>query len=382
VLDCTSLSFALLPSTLIVLPTQLDLNPVAWASSSVAAPGSDDSLALKDALDNVLVLCNAHLALRHENEIAVFAAGPGSRCVARLLFLLPLSFSERERTSTDPAVSAISRQLFSSHLFHSSSSSAPAASSSTNHDSNIYQQFRIVDDQLAKGVKEMMADFPEEADGGVNLVGALSMALCRAFLLHTLSPCPTARRHQPPFQHFRPFFRFSLVSSNRPGTKSEAADRCPLCHPRRERTICADHELHLHCSKIGELLVFLSPSASFRTLKTFPSLTEHPNRRTEGLWHRRRLPTASLPSHFRFLLPAQSTSWTLAVPPRAFPLFPSSPPSQLLTSSFIPADGIPPRPLCRPQPQSPLPTSSRSPSSLFLPPQDRRYRLRLLSLSL
>jgi hypothetical protein len=147
--DCASLFFPPLQSTLIVLLTQLDLNPVAWASSSVAAPGSDDSLALKDAVDNVLVLCNAHLALRHENEIAVFAAGPGSRCVARLLFLLLLSISEGERRFTDPAISAFSRQLFSSRLFHSSSFSAPAASSSfTNHDSNIYQQFRIREEQL------------------------------------------------------------------------------------------------------------------------------------------------------------------------------------------------------------------------------------------
>ncbi|GAA5867650.1 hypothetical protein JCM8547_001330 [Rhodosporidiobolus lusitaniae] len=129
----------------------LDLNPVAWAASSVAAAGSDDKLALKDALDHVLILCNAHLALRHENEIAVFAAGPGK-----------------------------SRQLFSSHLFASSSSSTAAAStSSARHDSSIYQQFRVVDDQLAKGVKEMMAEVPDEPDGGVNLVGALSMALCK-----------------------------------------------------------------------------------------------------------------------------------------------------------------------------------------------------------
>ncbi|GAA5895590.1 hypothetical protein JCM6882_000347 [Rhodosporidiobolus microsporus] len=133
----------------------LDLNPVAWAASAVAAPGSDDTLALKDALDHVLVMCNAHLALRHENEVAVFAAGPGK-----------------------------SRQLFSSHLFHSSSSAA-STSSSSRHDSNIYQQFRIVDERLAEGVKEMMGEMPEEADGGVNLVGALSMALCHINRLST-----------------------------------------------------------------------------------------------------------------------------------------------------------------------------------------------------
>ncbi|BGP19818.1 hypothetical protein JCM10213_003127 [Rhodosporidiobolus nylandii] len=136
----------------------LDLNPVAWAASGVAAAGSDDALALKDALDHVLVLCNAHLALRHENEIAVFAAGPGK-----------------------------SRQLFSSHLYHSSAAASASTSSSAGADSNIYQQFRIVDQQLTRGVKEMMEEMPEEADGGVNLVGALSMALCHVNRLSNLT---------------------------------------------------------------------------------------------------------------------------------------------------------------------------------------------------
>ncbi|GAA5827802.1 hypothetical protein JCM11251_007680 [Rhodosporidiobolus azoricus] len=133
----------------------LDLNPVSWAESAIATPGKDDALALKDALDHVLVMCNAHLALRHENEVAVFAAAPGK-----------------------------SRQLFSSHLF-SSSSSASSTASSSRHDSNIYQQFRVVDERLAEGVKHMMAEMPEEADGGVNLVGALSMALCHVNRLST-----------------------------------------------------------------------------------------------------------------------------------------------------------------------------------------------------
>ncbi|GAA6036221.1 hypothetical protein JCM8097_006843 [Rhodosporidiobolus ruineniae] len=141
----------------------LDLNPAAWAQAAQPQPGSDDKLALKDALDHVLVMSNAHLALRHENEIAVFAAGPGK-----------------------------SRQLYSSHLFPSTASASSAASSSSGHDNNIYQQFRIVDEQLATGVKEMMADLPEQVDGGVNLVGALSMALCHINRLSTSTDIPFA----------------------------------------------------------------------------------------------------------------------------------------------------------------------------------------------
>lgn len=34
-------------------------------------------LSLANALGQVLIFCNAHLALRHENELAVFAAGTG-----------------------------------------------------------------------------------------------------------------------------------------------------------------------------------------------------------------------------------------------------------------------------------------------------------------
>ncbi|GAA6051427.1 hypothetical protein JCM3770_000515 [Rhodotorula araucariae] len=120
----------------------LDLNPVAWAASASADPGGD-ALSLQQALDHTLVFCNAHLALQHENELAVFAAGPRS-----------------------------SRQLFSSHLSPTTTSAVAAS------DSNIYQQFRIVDDRVTAGVKQMMHDMPDDPDGGSNLVGALSMALC------------------------------------------------------------------------------------------------------------------------------------------------------------------------------------------------------------
>ncbi|BGP51447.1 RNA polymerase II transcription factor B subunit 4 [Rhodotorula kratochvilovae] len=121
----------------------IDVNPVAWAASAQPTAEGGDALSLEQALDHTLVFCNAHLALRHENEIAVFAAGPRS-----------------------------SRQLFSSHLSPTTTSASAAS------DSNIYQQFRIVDECVTAGVKDMMADMPDEPDGGSNLVGALSMALC------------------------------------------------------------------------------------------------------------------------------------------------------------------------------------------------------------
>ncbi|KWU43865.1 transcription factor Tfb4, partial [Rhodotorula sp. JG-1b] len=132
----------------------IDLNPVAWARAAVPDPHTGDQLSLENALDNVLVYCNAHLALRHENELAVFAAGPD-----------------------------ISRQLYSSQLATAAaaaaSSASPSTSTSTLADASTYQQFRQVDERIRTGVKELMNTLPDEPDGTSNLVGALSMALCR-----------------------------------------------------------------------------------------------------------------------------------------------------------------------------------------------------------
>ncbi|BGP03226.1 General transcription and DNA repair factor IIH subunit TFB4 [Rhodotorula toruloides] len=137
----------------------VDLNPVSWARSAQPSAETNDALSLEQALDQTLVFCNAHLALRHENELAVFAAGPGR-----------------------------SRQLFSSQLTPTTSSSSTPSTSTPANDSNTYQQFRIVDEHLKAGVKEMMAHVPDEPDGGSNLVGALSMALCHINRLSTTDP--------------------------------------------------------------------------------------------------------------------------------------------------------------------------------------------------
>ncbi|CEQ42689.1 SPOSA6832_04535 [Sporobolomyces salmonicolor] len=143
----------------------LDLNPASWAQSAHPSPGGD-ALSLDQALDHVLVFCNAHLALRHENEVAVFGATIGS-----------------------------SRQLFSSQLTPTSSSSAPFFPS---HDSNIYQQFRVVDERIAAGIKGLIADMPEDSDRGVNLVGALSMALCHINRLATSDSLTSSLRKAQP----------------------------------------------------------------------------------------------------------------------------------------------------------------------------------------
>lgn len=54
-----------------------------------------------------------------------------------------------------------SRQLFSSTLTPSSASTASGV-----RDSNTYQQFRVVDERIAEGVRETMAELQEESAGG------------------------------------------------------------------------------------------------------------------------------------------------------------------------------------------------------------------------
>ncbi|GAA5930775.1 TFIIH/NER complex subunit TFB4 [Sporobolomyces koalae] len=118
----------------------VDLNPAIWATST--------SLQLDHALDHILVFANSHLALRHENEIALFAATP------HLAYL-----------------------LYSSHL-----PPPPQSSLDRDDDFNMYQSFRIVDRAVVSQVKQLVNDSSPTTDDstprGVNLVGALSMALC------------------------------------------------------------------------------------------------------------------------------------------------------------------------------------------------------------
>lgn len=66
---------------------QLDLNPLAWSGSA--------NLTLDSALDQILVFANSHLALRHENQIALFAATNSSASVPSLLSRSPHVFKLR-----------------------------------------------------------------------------------------------------------------------------------------------------------------------------------------------------------------------------------------------------------------------------------------------
>ncbi|KDE03618.1 hypothetical protein MVLG_05913 [Microbotryum lychnidis-dioicae p1A1 Lamole] len=136
----------------------LDLNPLAWSLSSVADPQTHDQLSLEQALDQVLIFANAHLALRHENQIAVFGVGY-----------------------------SMSKLLYSSSLAPSAAPSVEPLSSA--RDANTYQQFRIVNKGTTNGVRDMMAEQSDDNVGkaDVDMVGALAMVLCHVNRLNSAS---------------------------------------------------------------------------------------------------------------------------------------------------------------------------------------------------
>lgn len=140
-----SLSFNLLN----LQHVQLDINPLQWSrSSSTSSNDSDDSLSLDLALDQLIVFANSHLALRHENQIQITIAGLG---ISKQVFPPIVTTSDKDQGEKE---------------------------NEEEDDDNMYQPFRIVDQNFVKGVKQLMREMPTESKKGLNLVGALSMALC------------------------------------------------------------------------------------------------------------------------------------------------------------------------------------------------------------
>lgn len=118
---------------------QLDLNPLAWQKS--ATPDDRrDSLSLETALETLLIFANAHLCLRSENELAVYGAGLGKRFVVL-------------------CTSSFQAETWHSELLYSSIDAATYPDSDDEaDDGGAYQQFRFVDNRIAKKAKEMLID--------------------------------------------------------------------------------------------------------------------------------------------------------------------------------------------------------------------------------
>ncbi|CCF54856.1 hypothetical protein NDA11_006417 [Ustilago hordei] len=161
----------------------LDINPLSWTRRSEAlgkGKGKEvlSDVALEDALSAIMILLNAHMAMQHENGLAIYAAaGMGT---AQLLY---------------------STASFSAKASLSGSASASASSSAHKPDANTYQHFKLVDDNLEQGIRDTcrsmfdrarQAQETIEANAGneaakhaalarsvnVGVVSALSQALC------------------------------------------------------------------------------------------------------------------------------------------------------------------------------------------------------------
>jgi len=123
------------PSHLAVV---LDLAPVHWHRSP---------LTLDVFLAQLLAFLNAHIALKHDNHLAVFAALP-NRSV--LLY-----------ASSDP----------------------PSLDTSVPSDPNVYPPFRRLDTAVTTRIAEELNNPELDVDAPSALVGALTKALCRAFFM-------------------------------------------------------------------------------------------------------------------------------------------------------------------------------------------------------
>ncbi|EJD02844.1 Tfb4-domain-containing protein [Fomitiporia mediterranea MF3/22] len=127
------------PSHLAII---LDLSPTQWHLSSL--PKNAYPLSFKSFLAQTLAFLNSHLALKHENTLAVYGAFPGK-----------------------------------SVLLYSSMDHKPEGVDDSIADPNTYLPFKVVDTAVTKRISEeldAMSDFDEEAP--CQLVGALTKALC------------------------------------------------------------------------------------------------------------------------------------------------------------------------------------------------------------
>jgi len=135
---------AMEPSHLSVV---LDLCPSEWYSSSLPLDGF---------LAQLLVFLNAHIALEHDNSLAVFAALPHKRYSLFALSVVP--------THQSPSVILYA------------SSDPPSLDSTV--DPNCYPPFKRLDSAVTDRISAELADPSLDLAAPSALVGALTRALC------------------------------------------------------------------------------------------------------------------------------------------------------------------------------------------------------------
>ncbi|KAG9297534.1 hypothetical protein G9A89_001474 [Geosiphon pyriformis] len=134
----------------------IDTNPFIWAQSAAL----HDGLSLDEALNQILIFINAHLAFKHDNKLAVIASHVG-----KSKFLYP----------TSETIQTTQKSL---------------NNASFSNDANMYQTFRAVHHKVILGVKKLVQDFESanlfsdssnssnETAASSIMAGAMSMALC------------------------------------------------------------------------------------------------------------------------------------------------------------------------------------------------------------
>ncbi|KAG0194432.1 RNA polymerase II transcription factor B subunit 4 [Apophysomyces sp. BC1034] len=100
----------------------IDTNPFVWAESAKAAV----PLSLDDALRQLLIFINAHLALKYNNKVVAIASHVGHS-----KFLYPLSNEEARNTNS----SYVSRR-----------------------NANMYPNFQFVTDQIVARLQELLSE--------------------------------------------------------------------------------------------------------------------------------------------------------------------------------------------------------------------------------
>ncbi|KIX08359.1 uncharacterized protein Z518_03015 [Rhinocladiella mackenziei CBS 650.93] len=165
------------PSLLTII---LDTNPASW---SLLSP----TLTLSNAVANLLVFINAHLAANYTNKVAVIS----SHCdKARWLYPTPTeqrppsSASERSkrppRQSQDLSESAKRLKLDHSTTLNLQPPSSSSTSPSSTDTGNKYRPFRLVEEELLRNLTALLsATTPEAVSSSTStmIAGALTLAL-------------------------------------------------------------------------------------------------------------------------------------------------------------------------------------------------------------
>ncbi|KAL6830481.1 TFIIH subunit Tfb4/p34 [Trichoderma sp. SZMC 28015] len=140
-----------------LLSIVLDTNPRAWAAL-------DSSLSLAQAISNILVFVNAHLAFSNTNQVAVIAAH-----VNRAVWLYPTPQSPSATTATKDHSGDVQMQ------------DVPAETNAPSNSANKYPQFAQIESSVFSSIQTLMAETTVQDLDQVTtqLSGALTLALCR-----------------------------------------------------------------------------------------------------------------------------------------------------------------------------------------------------------